>query len=127
MKAGGEGRKAFSPPDHMTAFGQSASDALSTKVGGASRRLIATPDSIAVQKAEMEEVYKGDMEPQSSYHGISSGRQGGEGMKQIITPDHLNDMGSGYPTAEPHIGGSRRKHTNPRDHMVSHGTAHDTD
>lgn len=144
LRVGGEGRKKIQPTDNMVCNGISNADPQgiqSMRMTPEGRRSIQCADHVADQMRELEDIDKGRSSRRSGVaQGIESGRMGGEGMRHIGVADHLfSDGGGGYggypsnrsimvpSTAEPepHIGGERKKHMSPMDHMLNHGTAAD--
>lgn len=137
LRVGGEGRKKINHRSNMECSGVSNANPKgiqSMKDTGEGRRYIRPTDNVGDQKREAEDIERGRASQVQFSQGIQSGRMGGEGRRQITATDHLFSDSGGYPDRstvptsldpEPHIGGERKRHMNPGDHMLNHGTAAD--
>lgn len=127
MRVGGEGRRHIFPRDSMVNEGISSASPAgieSMKEQGEGRRHIDIPDHIFTQQRELEAIERG-VSPQlrRPRQGPESMRRGGQDMHRILMPDDPSDPLNRDPIQERPIGGERKKHVMPEDHMLNNGTA----
>lgn len=128
MRVGGEGRRHIFPQDHMENDGVSKADPLgieSMREQGEGRRFLRCPDHLFMQQKEREAMDRG-VPPENfrPRQGPESRRAGGYAMSRILTAEAPpSDPGNQQTITEMPIGGDRKKHLLPEDHMLNSGTA----
>jgi len=125
MRVGGEGRRHIYPKNNMINDGVSAADPVGLmKEQGEGRRHLECKDNLFVQQRELEGIQRG-VAPESRRprQGPESMRCGGQGMARILNADAPNMPRNSDPIDEMPIGGERKKHIMPEDHMLNDGTA----
>jgi len=127
LRVGGEGRRHIFPKDNMVSDGVSTADPVgveSMKDQGEGRKYLNQRDHMFEQQWELEGVERG-VPPQVNRprQGPESQRRGGQGMGRILNQDDPNFALNDDPIVERPIGGERKKHTTPEDHMLNNGIA----
>lgn len=127
MRLGGEGRRHLYPEDHMENDGvsNSAPAGIETgRVGGEGRKHLTCKDNLFVQQRELEAWQQG-VTPQRlrPKQPLESFRSGGQDMARILSADTPDSPLNQDPIKEPWIGGDRKRHLIPEDHMLNNGTA----
>lgn len=126
MRVGGEGRRHIFPEDHMVNNGVSAAypqgiESLKEHEG---RRYLSCKDHLLEQQRELEAMQRG-VPPilNRPRQGPESIRYGGKGMATILHCDDPKNPLNTAPISELPIGGDRKRHINPEDHMLNNGVA----
>jgi len=128
MRVGGEGRRHIQPTDHMENDGVSRAGPLgieSMREQGEGRRYLRCKDHLFDQQKECEAMERGvQMDVPRPRQGPEARRQGGNAMSRILTGyAPASDPGNMEKVAEVQLGGDRKKHMMPEDHMLNNGTA----
>jgi len=108
LRVGGEGRKYNNPGSH---FKDGVADVApqgiqSLKAGGEGRRYLAPEDHLMVDLRQDN--------PPVEQKGL---------IRTKMTEHNMVDLGTANPGQEPNVGGERKRHIQPPDHMMSHGVA----
>lgn len=126
MRVGGEGRRHIFPEDHMVNSGVSGAypQGIETMKEHEGRRYLGCKDHLLEQQRELEAMQRGV--PPTVHRprqGPESMRYGGQGMATILHCDDPKNPLNKSPIVEQPIGGERKRHINPEDHMLNNGTA----
>jgi hypothetical protein len=127
-RLGGEGRRHIQPTENMVNAGVSAADPRgiqSMRPQGEGRKYLFQPDHVQEQKRELVEAMERGVPPNMRRPklGPESIRYGGQDMSRILTPEDRSNPLNRDPVNEQPIGGDRRRHINPENHMINNGTA----
>jgi len=129
MRVGGEGRRHIFAADHMENEGVSKADPLgieSMREQGEGRKYLQCKDHLFLQQKELEAQERGVplavSRPRQGVEATST-RNGGYNMNRILHQDEQNNPVNREPISERPIGGERKKHLLPEDHMLNNGTA----
>jgi len=129
MRVGGEGRRHIFPKDHMENEGVSKGDPRgieSMREQGEGRKYLECKDHLFMQQREREAQQRGEplavSRPRQGLEAAST-RNGGYNMANCLHGDEPNYPGNREPICERPIGGERKKHLLPEDHMLNSGTA----
>jgi len=137
LRVGGEGRRHIQPKDNMENDGVSKASPLgiqSMREQGEGRKYLVAKDHLFDQQKEREAMERGvPMDAPKPRQGPESIRQGGYNMKALLgtyapgsdpEPPAVDERQlGGRPSDEVQLGGERKRHMMPEDHMLNNGTA----
>lgn len=128
MRVGGEGRRHIQPKDNMENDGVSKAEPQgiqSMRDQGEGRKYLVCKDHLFDQQKEREAMERGvQMQAPRPRQGPESMRQGGYNMARLLTSyAPASDPGNTQPVDEQQLGGERKRHMIPEDHMLNSGTA----
>mmetsp|Transcript_119715 Transcript_119715/g.233057 ORF Transcript_119715/g.233057 Transcript_119715/m.233057 type:complete len:371 (-) Transcript_119715:256-1368(-) len=121
MRPGGEGKRHIPAKHNMVCCGVSEANVQgieTLKASGEGRRHLACNDHLMEQKRDMLK------ETQASNVPVKScSQRAGVDPVRHVSESHMSAQGLAEPLVEAHIGGDRRRHANPPDRLVNHGTS----
>jgi hypothetical protein len=126
QRAGGEGRRHIFPEDNMVNSGLSNAypKGIETLKAQEGRRYLTCKDHLLEQQKELEAIERGQQPAlRRPRQGPESVRYGGQGVATILNCDDPKNPLNKAPVNEAPIGGERKRHINPEDHMLNSGIA----